>query len=164
MFLKNIILLSLLITTLLSCDFGPKGALNEEFEEFDRTKELPYNKLIGKYQLDKDSKKRYFINDSINFNIQLKADTTIVAYPFLNSNRDILYTKKTGNLFYINDYKTPPFPFFLDSKNDKWNNNILIYYKKKDSTLALYVYTPPLKGQEHGDYLRYIKVKDDTKK
>ena len=34
-----------------------------------------------------------------------------------------------------------------------------LYYRKKDSAITLYVYTRPLPGQEHGDYLRYIKVK-----
>ncbi|PIF44411.1 hypothetical protein CLU96_1378 [Chryseobacterium sp. 52] len=151
--------LFIIMLSLLSCQDGPKAAFNEEFEKVNPRVELSFDKLIGSYELDNDSKQRFKINDSIKYHIKITKDTSIVAEPFINLTTNKNIREKKGKLFYINDYRKKPYSLYLDSKDGDWNNNINIYYRKKDSLLALYIYTPPLKGQEHGDYLRYIKVK-----
>ncbi|MDR2204853.1 MAG: hypothetical protein LBE36_01660 [Flavobacteriaceae bacterium] len=55
----NRMILVSLITAQKGWDFGSKATLNEEFKEFDAFKKLPFNRLIGEYVLDINSKKRY---------------------------------------------------------------------------------------------------------
>lgn len=157
--MKKVIIIFVFLS-LINCQDGPRAVFNQEFVEVDRKKELPFENLVGVYNLDNDSKKRFGIEDSTTFFIRLEKDTTITAFPFINStDRKVVFKEKKGDLFYINNFQSPPYSFYLDSKNEKWNNNINIYYRKKDKKLAIYIYIPPLQGQENGDYLRYIKVK-----
>lgn len=142
-----------------SCQDGPKAVFNEKYTQFNPKNELAFSKLVGEYILDNDSKLRYKIEDSFSYSIELKRDTTIIANPFIDPSDNKIFKQKKGKLFYINDFKNKPYAFYLDSKDGNWNNNIKIYSRNKDSALALYIYTPPMKGQNNGDYLRYIKVK-----
>ncbi|WP_028122123.1 hypothetical protein [Epilithonimonas tenax] len=172
--MRNIILSGLLITTLLSCDFGPKGALNEDFEEFDRTKDLPFRELIGEYELDKDSKKRYNISDTANLRINIVKDTSFIVRNIVNyKDRTIIYNKTKYKTGYVNNYKDkhPSLFFNLFSKDFNGGGTINLYYRKRDSAIALYIYTPVVEATKEnnmqyieGDYLRYIKIKDSSKK
>ena len=167
--MKKIFLISSLITTLLSCDFGPKGALNEEFEEYDRRKELPFSNLIGKYELDDDSKKRYSINDTTHLIINIEKDTSFIVQNMVNyKDRKILYGNYKYKAGYINNYKDkhPSLFFSLFKQDFNGGGTINFYYRKKDSVIALYIYTPVVEATKEnnmkyieGDYIRYIKVK-----
>ncbi|WP_143882836.1 hypothetical protein [Chryseobacterium binzhouense] len=155
---KLIPFLSLLLLS--NCQDGPKAAFNEEFVKANLNKELPFEKLVGKYQLDEDSKKRYKIicNDSILLTV--RNDSTFVAENYLDYKTDSLRLKKLeGKLLYTNKFKESFLNFRSRDLDFNGGGGFEIYYRKKDSVLALYIYTPPIKGQEHGDYLRYIKVK-----
>lgn len=144
-----------------SCQDGPKAAFNEEFTRVDPKKELPFEDLIGKYNLDNDSKRRYGIQDSTDYSIQID-ENNIRANKYIDTKTRDIKQGIQKKLYYINDYTEANPSVFIGVRNhqkDNFYSDIEIYYRKKDSALALYIYTPPLKGQEHGDYLRYIKVK-----
>ncbi len=151
----------MIILSLLSCQDGPKAAFNEEFLSANPQNELSFKKLIGEYKLDKDSKKRYGITDSISYYLDIK-DNEIITNKFINTKTREIEDGLKKNIYYVNNYKEKSPSIFIGVRNhekDNFYSDIAIYYRKKDSLLALYIYTPPLKGQEHGDYLRYIKVK-----
>jgi len=163
--MKNLIALLLLI--LVSCQDGSVAAYNEEYTMLDESKDLPFSKLIGKYKLDKDSKMRYNIPDSLDFYIELGIkngkDTFLSANRYVNPiDRTIVDNFYYNNkVLYLNDFKT-----LSPSNNDfLGGGGIKIYTRKKDNKLALYAYTPFVPATEkngmqykEGDYLRYIKV------
>lgn len=145
----------MIILFLLSCgDGGSKAIFNEEFIEANPTKKIPFEKLVGFYKLDDDSKKRYRILKNIDLTLAIYPDKKYVANNYINSKNWNLEEKELKNFFY----------YYSDvdgtsiSSPALTNGGISIYFRKKDSAIALYVYTPPIKGQEYGDYLRYIKV------
>ncbi|WP_099765966.1 hypothetical protein [Chryseobacterium sp. 52] len=143
---------------LLSCQDGPRAALNENFESANPKVKLPYSDLIGGYVLDDDSKKRFNIKDTAKMDLQIKKDTSLVVNNHLALNdRSLLNKSLQSKLYYINDLES----IYLGLFNHEISSSgrLGIYYRKSDKTWALYVYFKPLKGQEHGDYLRYIKVK-----
>lgn len=159
--MKNIILL-LLLLSILSCQDGPRAVFNDEFIEVKANSELSFKKLVGKYELDDDSKKRFNINQEKILNLSISKDSSFIAENFIDHKSwKLLSNKFKGNLLYTNNYKEKPPFLFLRPANNEFNGggSFDIYYRKKDSLLAIYVYMPPLKGKEHGDYLRYIKVK-----
>ncbi|WDT67294.1 hypothetical protein [Cloacibacterium sp. TD35] len=152
--MKNIILLSLLLS-LLSCQDGPKAAFNENFEDRGYSG-LPFEKIIGFYKLDNDSKKRYKIPKEIDLTLEIQPDKKLIANNYVDAKTWLISNKKLeSTLFYANDDKR----IYMSCYKLNKGGGIELYYRKKDSVITLYVYTPPLKGQEHGDYLRYIKVK-----
>lgn len=156
----KILLPFLALMLLLNCQDGPKAAFDEEFVRANPKKELPFEKLIGEYKLDNDSKRRYKINSTDVLRLIVKKDSTFVAENYLDYKTDNLLLKNfEGKLLYTNKFKESF--LYLRPRDNNFNGGggFEIYYRKKDSVLALYVYTPPLKGQEHGDYLRYIKEK-----
>ena len=170
--MKNLIALLLLI--LVSCQDGPKATYNEDFVScYEIQYEVSINDLIGKYELDKDSKIRYNIPDSLDFYIELginnKKDTFISANRYINpKDRTIIDKKFSNKALYINESKSLR-PF---NNNDFLGGGIIsIYINKKDNKLALYAYTPFVPTTEkngmqykEGDYLRYIKVITDSLK
>jgi hypothetical protein len=140
---------------LLSCQDGPKAAFNEEFVMADQRKAIPFEDIVGFYQLDNDSKKRYNISQETNLTLDIKLNKNFVANNYLDSKTWKLNNKELRSFFYYysgNDGTSLSCPVLT-------NGGVDIYYRKKDGVLTLYVYTPSLKGQENGDYLRYIKVK-----
>lgn len=146
---------------LFSCQDGPRVAFNEEFINVNPQKELSFKKLIGQYKLDNDSKKRYGIIDSSSYYIYIK-DNELLTNKYINTRTREIQDGLKKNIYYVNNYKEKSPSIFIGVRNhekDDFYSDIAIYYRKKDSILALYIYTPPLKGQENGDYLRYIKVK-----
>ncbi|WDT67295.1 hypothetical protein [Cloacibacterium sp. TD35] len=156
--MKNIILLLFLLLSLLNCQDGPKAAFNDEFVPIALTMKIPIEKLVGKYVLDNDSKKRYNISDKGFIMLDIQKNKKIIANKYLDVKTWKLKNEKMKFSYYYYYY------------SDKIGTNIgcpelndggviNLYYRKKDSAIVLYVYTHPLKGQEHGDYLRYIKVK-----
>ncbi len=146
---------------LLNCQDGPKAAFNEEFVRANPNKELPFEKLMGEYQLDNDSKRRYKINITDTIKLIVKKDSTFIAENYLDYKTNSLQLKKLeGKLLYTNKFKESFLNFRSKGIDFNGGGGFEIYYRKKDSVLALYVYTPPLKGQEHGDYLRYIKIEN----
>lgn len=154
----KILLPFLFLMLLLNCQDGPKAAFNEEFEIVRPQTKIPYSKLIGTYILDIDSKNRYNIQDSVKMSLQLKKDTSLIVNNFIDvDNRSLLNRKVKSKLYYINDYQSIYLGLF--NKEISRSGAIEIYYRKKDNVMALYIYTLPLKGQDNGDYLRYIKVK-----
>lgn len=155
---KLILFLSLLLLS--NCQDGPRAVFNEEFVRANPKKELPFEKLIGEYILDKDSKRRYTITYNDTIKLTIKKDSTFIAENYLDYKTDSLRLKKLeGKLLYTNKFKESFLNFRSRDIDFNGGGGFEIYYRKKDSVLALYVYTQPLKGQEHGDYLRYIKVK-----
>lgn len=164
--MKRVFLFTILFF-LFSCQDGPRAAFNEEFEKVNPKIYLPFEKLVGEYSLDNDSKKRYKIayNDSIK--LIIKADSSFIAENYLDYKTNTLLLKKIkGKLLYRNDFKDS----YLDlrPRSDKFNGwgGFEIYYRKKDSVIALYVSTPFIPATKEnnmkyreGDYLRYIKVK-----
>jgi len=151
----------LALMLLLNCQDGPKAAFNEEFVKASPNKELPFENLIGEYHLDVDSKIRYNINSTDTLRLIVKKDSTFVALNYVDYKTDSLQLKKfEGKLLYTNKFKESFLNFRSKGIDFNGGGGIEIYYRKKDSIIVLYVYTPPLKGQENGDYLRYIKMKD----
>lgn len=143
---------------LLNCQEGPKAALNEEFENVNPKTKIPYSKLIGTYILDIDSKKRYNIQDSVKMSLELKKDTSLIVNNFIDvDDRSLLNRKVKSKLYYINDYQAIYLGLF--NREISKSGSIEVYYRKRDNVFVLYIYTLPLKGQDNGDYLRYIKVK-----
>jgi len=163
---KLIPFLSLLLLS--NCQDGPKAAFTEEFVKANPNKELSFEKLVGKYQLDEDSKKRYKIicNDSILLTV--KNDSTFVAENYLDYKTDSLkLTNFKGKLLYINNYKDSF--MYLQPEDNSFNGGggFEIYYRRKDSVIAFYVYTPFIPATKEnnmkyreGDYLRYIRIKN----
>lgn len=163
--MKNLIALFLLI--LVSCQDGPKATYNENFVScYEIQHEVSINDLIGKYELDKDSKIRYNIPDSLDFHIELginkKKDAFLYANQYVSAiDRSIIDKKVNSIIHYDKSDK-------LIRTKDKGINNsnyIFIYMSVKDSSLALYAYTPLVPATEkngmqykEGDYLRYIKI------
>jgi len=142
---------------LLNCQDGPKAALNEEFERNNPKAKLPYSNLVGTYVLDDDSKKRFHIQDTVKMTMQIKKDTSLVLNNYITLNNwSVLNKSLHSKLYYINDLQSIYLGLF--NPNISSSGSLDIYYRKSDSALALYAYIRPLKGQEHGDYLRYIKV------
>ena len=152
------IFLYIIAVVVLSCQDGPKAALNEEFERKDPKVKLPYSNLVGIYILDDDSKTRFQIQDTLNMTLQIKKDTSLVVNNYIALNNwNVLNKSLHSKLYYINDLESIYLGLF--NPNISNSGSLDIYYRKSDSTLALYAYIKPLKGHEHGDYLRYIKVK-----
>lgn len=164
--MKNILLITIIIL-FTGCDFGPPAKLNEDFVHYNLiNKDLPFTKLIGKYKLDKDSKVRYNIPDSLDFYIELgvknKKDTFLSANRYISPlDRSIMDERLDDiKIMYYENGKD------INSLNRKLigTGNISVYMRKQDSVLALYVYTPPTSSKKNdtiiyldGDYLRYIK-------
>ena len=82
--------------------------------------------------------------------------------------RKILYGNYKYKAGYINNYKDkhPSLFFSLFKQDFNGGGTINFYYRKKDSVIALYIYTPVVEATKEnnmkyieGDYLRYIKVK-----
>ncbi|RRT91673.1 hypothetical protein [Empedobacter falsenii] len=145
-----------------SCQDGPSARYNEDFIRFDSNKELPYSKLIGKYELDKDSKIRYNLPDSLEFYIELKKDTSLYANRYVSAtDRTIVEKEVNSKTYYDKSNKS------IIAKDDGINNAdyIYIYSVLKTNGLALYVRTRFIPATEKNgmqykeiDYLRYIKV------
>ncbi|WP_223558702.1 hypothetical protein [Chryseobacterium lathyri] len=165
--MKRLFLLVIMFS-FFSCMDGPRAVFNEDFIQADPKKELSFEKLVGEYSLDDDSKRRYGITYKDSVKIIINKDSTFIAENYLDYKTDSLLLKKfKGKLSYINDFED----FFMDlrSKNDNSFNGaggIDIYYRKKDSIIALYISTPFIPATKEnkykykeGDYLRYIKVK-----
>ncbi|WP_223558703.1 hypothetical protein [Chryseobacterium lathyri] len=154
----KLFLIIMIMFSFFSCMDGPRAAFNNEFERANPKVKLPYSNLIGMYVLDDDSKKRFHIQDTVKMDLQIKKDTSLVVNNYLDLNdRSLLNKSLQSKLYYINDFES----IYLGLFNHKISSSgsLGIYYRKKDRLLALYIYISPLKGQEHGDYLRYIKVK-----
>lgn len=157
----------IIMLSLLSCMDGPRVVFDENFIQADSKKELPFEKLVGEYNLDDDSKSRYGITYKDSVKIAINKDSTFIAANYLDYKTNTLVLKKfKGELLYRNNFKESI--MYLKSKDDKFNGwgEIDIYYRKKDSVITLYVSTPFIpatKENNHkyreGDYLRYIKVK-----
>lgn len=153
----RILLPFLFLMLLLNCQDGPKAAFNEEFENVSPKTKLPYSKLTGIYILDNDSKRRFNIKDTVKMSLQVKKDTSLLVNNFITLNdRSLLNKNLQSKLYYINDFESIYLGLF--NKEISSSGSIKIYSRKKDSALTLYIYISPLKGQEHGDYLRYIKI------
>ncbi|MDR2205195.1 MAG: hypothetical protein LBE36_03435 [Flavobacteriaceae bacterium] len=165
--MKKIILLFAVTLLVLDCQDGPKAMFSEEFALMDTRTPLPFNNLVGVYELDSDSKIRYNISKSENLTITIKKDTTFLANKYLDlSNHSIIDSNLISKIYYIDGYWDNS-NTYIGLFTDKFcsSGSLDIYYRKKDNVFALYAYTKSLEGQEHGDYLRYIKVKDgDVKK
>ncbi len=167
--MKKIIILITTFLLLLGCQDGPKAAFNDGFVRADPTKKLPFEKLVGVYKLDDDSKKRYKINDSISFKIILD-ETSISTNKYISlTNRNIINKTINRKFYYFNNYKEKNGSLFIsvyNNKGDDFYNNIDIYYRKKDNVIGIYIYTPFIEASKEnnmqfreGDYLRYIKEK-----
>ncbi|HCC93744.1 MAG TPA: hypothetical protein DEQ26_05370, partial [Flavobacteriaceae bacterium] len=110
--IKKITNLLALLILIISCQDGSPAAYNEEYIMFDKSKDLPFSKLIGKYKLDKDSKIRYNIPDSLDFYIELGIkngkDTFLSANRYVNPmDRTIVDNFYYNNkVLYLNDFKT----------------------------------------------------------
>ncbi len=151
-----------------------KHLLTVTLHELILKKELPFEKLVGIYELDKNSKSRYNIKDSINLKIEIKKDTTFFTEKYISPfNRKIEFKELKSKLFYINNYKENNPIIDLSLANQEFTNGgvIDVYYRKKDSAIALLVLTPMVPATKENnmkyieaDYLRYIKVKDSIKK
>ncbi len=155
--MKNIILLPLLLLILLSCQDGPRAAFNEEFTPIPVKNEIPIEKLIGKYVLDNDSKKRYNISDKEAITLNIQKNKKLIANNYVDAKTWKLKNEKVELPYYY--YHSNEIGTNIDCPELNNGGVIGLYYRKKDSAITLYVYTRPLPGQEHGDYLRYIKVK-----
>lgn len=147
---------------------GSQTPFDNNFTQADPKKELPFEKLVGTYELDEDSKMRYQIKDTSNFTIEIKRDTTFFTEKYISPfNRKIENKEINSKLFYINDYAEKNPSLSLSVSGNQFNNygSIRIYYRKKDSAIALLVLTPPVEITKdnntyiEADYLRYIKVK-----
>jgi len=161
---KLIPFLSLLLLS--NCQDGPRAVFNEEFVRANPKKELPFEKLIGEYQLDNDSKRRYKINSTDTIKLLVKKDSTFVAENYIDYKTDSLKLKKLkGRLSYVNNFKDSFMYLQPNDNNFIGGGGFEIYYRKKDSVIALYVYTPFIPATKEnnmkfreGDYLRYIKI------
>ncbi|MEC5158881.1 hypothetical protein [Chryseobacterium sp. MP_3.2] len=56
----------------------------DNFIPADPSEELPFEKLVGKYELDANSKKRYNIPYKINLALEIEKDTTLVTEKYIN--------------------------------------------------------------------------------
>jgi hypothetical protein len=140
--MKKIIKCILLI--FLNCQDGPTAIYNEEFVPFNPAKELPFKELVGTYELDIDSYKRYKIKESINLKLKINSDSTFVATNYINyKNRKIELNTFKGVLHYTNKFtEKPPLLIFDIDYNFNGGGGIDIYTRKKDNTIALYILTP----------------------
>lgn len=158
----------LALMLLLNCQDGPKAAFNEEFVKASPNKELPFENLIGEYHLDVDSKKRYKINYNDTIKLIVKKDSAFVAENYVDYKTDSLQLKKLkGKLSYVNNFKDSFMYLQPNDNNFTGGGGFEIYYRRKDSVIALYVFTPFIPATKEnnykyreGDYLRYIKMKD----
>jgi hypothetical protein len=153
---KLVVIITLIF--LFSCQDGPKAAFDENFERANPKVKLLYPDLIGTYVLDDDSKKRFEIQDTVNMDLQIKKDTSLFVNNYIDlTNRSLLNKRLESKLYYVNDFQS----IYLGLFNHKISTSgaIDIYYRVNDKRLTLCIYVSPLKEQEHGDYLRYIKVK-----
>lgn len=167
--MKNLILL--FFTIFYSCSNSSSPiVLDNRFNKIDPSKEFAFSKLVGKYELDSISKKRFNFPINKSIIIEIHSDTTITANDYINIDTRKLKGKKFRNkLFYINNFKENyPIMDLSVSTKPYFNEggDIGIYYRKKDSILALYVYLPFVPATKEnnmkyleGDYLRYIKIK-----
>lgn len=162
------ILLPFLILMLLSdCQDGSRAVFNEEFVIANPKKELPFKRLIGEYQLDEDSKRRYKITHNDTVKLTIEKDSTFIAENYLDYKTDSLKHRKLhGKLLYTNKFKESFLYLRPKDNNFIGGGGFEVYYRKKDSTIALYLYTPFIPGTKEnnykyreGDYLRYIKMK-----
>ncbi|WP_223558705.1 hypothetical protein [Chryseobacterium lathyri] len=149
---------------------GSPMPLDQNFIKADRKRELVFSKLVGKYELDYISKKRYNIPVNQSIIIEIHSDTTITANNYIDISTSKLKGMNYKNkLFYINNYKDKYPIINLSVSNKPYFNgggSIDIYYRRQDNNLALYVSTPFIPATKEnnykyreGDYLRYIKVK-----
>ncbi|WP_143882835.1 hypothetical protein [Chryseobacterium binzhouense] len=151
---KLIPFLSLLLLS--NCQDGPKAAFNEEFVPILNNKDIPFQKFVGIYELDEDSKKRFGIPIQTSLTLNVKLDKTFTANNYVDAKTWKLKKEMLSSFFY---YYSGEDGVSISSPELTDGGVINIYSRKKDSALTLYLYIRPLKGQEHGDYLRYIKVK-----
>ncbi|REC40004.1 MULTISPECIES: hypothetical protein [Chryseobacterium] len=164
--MKNLFLL-IFILSIVSCQDGPRAVFNEEFVKVNPKTELPFEKLIGEYGLDNDSKRRYGITNNDSVKLIIKKDSSFIAENYLDYKADSLLLKiYNGKLIYTNDFKDSFLYLRPKDNNFIGGGSFDIYYRKKDSVFVLYVYTPFIPATKEnnmkyreGDYLRYIKVK-----
>ena len=127
---------------------------------------MSFSKLIGKYELDKDSKTRYNLPDSLELYVNLKIDkkdTLLFVNRYVSPiDRTIVDKKISNKILYFEDSKTI---HTFNNNEFLGGGTISIYIRTKDSVLTLYAYTPFIPATEEngmqykeGDYLRYIKV------
>ena len=159
----------IILTFLYSCSDGPQATFDSRFIKANPKKELPFNELVGTYKLDKDSKKRYKISDTVNFFLEIKKDTSFVLANKINyKDRNINYGNFKFKTNYINDFKekNPSLGLHTYVQDFNGGGTIDIYYRKNDSALVLLIYTPFVEATKEnnmkyreGDYLLYIKIK-----
>ncbi|KUJ57069.1 hypothetical protein AR686_05225 [Chryseobacterium aquaticum subsp. greenlandense] len=150
----------------MNCQDGPRAAFNEEFVRANPKNKLPFEKLVGEYILDEDSKSRYKITYNDTIKLTIKKDSTFIAENYLDYKTDSLQLKKLkGRLSYINNFKDSFMYLQPNDNNFIGGGGFEIFYRKKDSVIALYVYTPFIPATKEnnmkyreGDYLRYIKI------
>jgi hypothetical protein len=75
--MKNLFLL-IFILSIVSCQDGPRAVFNEEFVKVNPKTELPFEKLIGEYGLDNDSKRRYGITNNDSVKLIIKKDSVLL--------------------------------------------------------------------------------------
>lgn len=156
----------LILMLLSSCQDGPKAAFDEEFVKANPKKELSFEKLVGEYHLDEDSKKRYKINYNDTIKLTIEKDSTFIVENYLDYKTDTLKLRKSeGKLLYTNNFKESLLYLRPKDNNFIGGGGFEIYYRKKDSVIALYVFTPFIPATKEnnykyreGDYLRYIKL------
>ena len=140
---------------MISCDYGPKATLNNNFEPWQNNMPIDFKKLIGTYELDSISKKKYGIDLKEKLALEIKEDSTFFTEKYVdNETGKIILKPKKGNIYIYNPKNKTDVYFMelqdLNLKTTELNN------RKKDSTVALYVLSKGYNRKE-SDYLRYIK-------
>ncbi len=152
--MKKIFLIIIAIL-LLGCEDGPKAVFNEDFEAVGSRTAIPFENIVGIYKLDRDSKIRYNLPLNKELILDIKVDKSLIANDYLDSTWKLANKElKSVLLYYSTNTGTT-----ISCPELQNGGGIDLYHRKSDNRIALYIYTPPLKGQEHGDYLRYIKEK-----
>lgn len=154
---SKIYLIGAIIITLVSCDYGPKAILNNNFEPWQNNMPIDFKKLIGIYELDSISKKKNDIDLNEKLLLEIKGDSTFFTGKYIdNETGKIILEPKKGDV-YIYNPKSKTDGYFMELQDLNLKTTQL-YSRKNDSTVALYVLTKGYNGKE-SDYLRYIKVK-----
>ncbi|MPS74768.1 MAG: hypothetical protein E2590_16665 [Chryseobacterium sp.] len=161
----KIYLIGSIITTLVSCDYGPKATLNNDFVAYPSNKSINLKKLAGTYELDDISKRKYNIESNQNLLIQINADSSFLANKYIdNITGKAIEQKKNGHI-YIHNPQNSTDNYFIEL-NELNAKTTQLYFRKKDSAIALYVLTPFIPASKENnfqykdaDYLRYIQVK-----
>lgn len=160
--IKHLVLFFLLLKLLVSCDYGPKATLNNNFEPLKHNQSIDFDKMIGIYELDSISKKKYQLDMNLKFTLEIKNDSTFITNSYIDNKTGKLILKPKTGYIYIYNPKNNLENYFVELK-DLNSKTTELYYRKNDKTLALYVLTRGfsyLRGE--ADYLRYIKIKTDS--